>query len=345
VYNNHANNHGGKLFFDEMGKGLIRHDTPKHKNIYNWDILQRSFHWRPQAISTTGERASYQSASEVDQFIFRSNISRQSMLDTVQGHSPSLVFLPHVTNPELENALLTWSYFESIHSESYTHILRSIFNDPSVIFDEIPKIHLINDAGQSIAKYYDDMINTPNKENLVKAWVGANALEAIRFYVSFACTFSMGERGVLPQGAEIVRLIAQDEVLHVALPSMVLRILPQDDPEYEFIIRDNRDSFVNIFKQAAQEEKEWVDYLMQYGPIPGLNKEILYNFIDYQVDRSLHSLGLAFKIVPLNDNPLRWMDKKWLTNDGTQGAPQEQEITAYTSGAISNDLDDMNFDS
>lgn len=45
--------------------------------------------------------------------------------------------------------------------------------------------------------------------------MSVNALEAIRFYVSFACSFAFAERELMEGNAKIIRLIARDEALHL----------------------------------------------------------------------------------------------------------------------------------
>ena len=48
-----------------------------------------------------------------------------------------MALLPIVSLPELETWIETWSFSETIHSRSYTHILRNLFTDPSEVFEDI----------------------------------------------------------------------------------------------------------------------------------------------------------------------------------------------------------------
>ena len=45
--------------------------------------------------------------------------------------------------------------------------------------------------------------------------VSVNVLEGIRFYVSFACSFSFAERKLMEGNAKLIKLIARDEALHL----------------------------------------------------------------------------------------------------------------------------------
>jgi ribonucleoside-diphosphate reductase beta chain len=299
TFNNHVRASGNPLFFGPEGKGMARYDVVTYPLIQRHDDLMRSFHWQAHEIDMSGERASHDKATPAERFVFKANISRQIMLDTVQSRGPALVFLPHVTNPEMENAIQTWSYFETIHSKSYTHNLRAIYDNPSEVFDGIPDILPIVEAGNSVSAFYDAMIAVPDKRNLLRALVAANALEALRFFVSFACIFSMGGRGVYPQSAENVRLIAQDENLHLQLVQKAFKILLREDEEYTQIAREDNEVYRAIFSDTKRQEKSWAtDYLFQEGPIAGLNSQILCEALDYWEAKAVTGLGIDFNLIP-----------------------------------------------
>jgi ribonucleoside-diphosphate reductase beta chain len=61
----------------------------------------------------------------------------------------------------------TWSFSETIHSRSYTHIIRNIVNDPSLVFDDIVSNDYIIARAEDIACYYDDLIEYTQYYNLL----------------------------------------------------------------------------------------------------------------------------------------------------------------------------------
>lgn len=99
--------------------------------------------------------------------IFISNLKYQTLLDSIQGRSPNVALLPLVSIPELETWVETWSFSETIHSRSYTHIIRNIVNDPSVVFDDIVENEYITARAEDIACYYDDLIEYTQYYNLL----------------------------------------------------------------------------------------------------------------------------------------------------------------------------------
>jgi len=330
-----------KLFFGNTGHGISRYDVVRYPILDKLDQQMKSFYWRPQEIDMSQEKRSFSQMTDQEQFVFTSNIKRQILLDSVQGRAPTLAFLPHCSDPMLENCLTTWAFFETIHSESYTHIIRAIYPDPKVIVDDMVNIESIANCATDITLNYDNMINNPNKENLYLALVSANALEAIRFYVSFACTFSFLERAKVEGSAKIVKLIARDENVHLALVQHILKLLPKDDPEFIQIIGDNRDKAANIFISARDQEKEWAEYLFSTGSILGINADILHNYIDFLTAKRMKSIGLPTADVKIS-HPIPWIEKH-LTSVNTQVAPQEVEISSYLSGGVINNISELDF--
>lgn len=330
-----------RLFFGDSGHGISRYDIVNYPILPKINKKMRSFYWNPEEIDMSQEKRSFDSMSSSEQFVFTSNLKRQILLDSVQGRAPALVFLPHCTDPSLENCILTWGFFESIHSESYTHILRAIYPDPSVVFDDLINIKEISDCATSVTQAYDNFMENPTKKNLYLALIAANALEAIRFYVSFACTFSFLERGMVEGSAKTVKLIARDESEHLAFTQHIIKLLPKDDPEFAEIIEEAKEEAREIFFSAAHQEKVWAKYLFSNGPVLGLNEKILCDYVDYLTARRMKAVGLGNDNSFKGNHPLPWIEKHF-SSSSTQVAPQEVELSSYLSSSVVNDLSESN---
>ncbi len=328
-----------RLFFGEAGHGIARYDTVRYPVFSKMNLKMQGFFWRPNEIDMSQEKRSFESMTDSEKFVFTSNLKRQILLDSIQGRAPSLVFLPHCTDPSLENCILTWGFMESIHSESYTHIIRAIYADPSVIFDDLENIKEIADCANEISQAYDTFVENPTKDNLYLALVAANALEAVRFFVSFACTFSFLERGMVEGSAKMVKLIARDEAEHLALTQNTLKLLAKDDPEFEAVIARNEEKAKKIFLAAGEQEKSWAKYLFNRGPVLGLNEKVLCDYVDYLLARRMKAIGLSSDVSYRGNHPLPWLEKHF-NNTSTQVAPQEVEISSYLSASIINDGQD-----
>src|SRR5210317_2480989 len=158
VLNTNSYDHtASKMFFDEP-LGMQRFDTLKYRAFDKLTDKQLGFFWRPEEVDILRDAADFKNLSEHEQHIFTANLKRQIVLDSVQGRYPNLAFLPVVTIPELETWIETWSFSETIHSRSYTHIIRNVYPNQSKVFDELMDIQEIVDCASSISKHYDDLL-------------------------------------------------------------------------------------------------------------------------------------------------------------------------------------------
>ena len=347
---------------------VARYDRQRYPIFEKLIEKQLSFFWRPEEVDLSTDRKDFMSMPEHEQHIFLSNLKYQTLLDSVQGRSPNVAFLPVVSLPELETWFETWAFSETIHSRSYTHIIRNIITEPSEVFDEIVTNPEIIKRAQAVTRLYDEFIEMVNiytihgagehviegrtmdismralKRKLYLTLVSVNVLEAIRFYVSFACSFAFAERAVMEGNAKIIKLIARDEALHLTGTQHMINILSsgQDDPEFREIAQECEPEVYQLFEEAAQQEKDWAQYLFSEGSMIGLNAKILSDYVEYITNVRMKALGLN-EIFEQRQNPLPWMNS-WLVSDNVQVAPQEAEISSYLVGQIDNEVDEGDFD-
>lgn len=353
-----------------LGKSInvSRFDLQRYPFFENLIVKQLSFFWRPEEVDISKDRADWQSLTECEQHIFISNLKYQTLLDSVTARSVNICLLPLVSLPEIETWVETWAFAETIHSRSYTHILRNLFSDPGPVFEDIMENeHILTRAGD-ISKYYDDLILMTQifqsqgegtvplngktvqvtereiKKKLYLATCAVNALEAIRFYVSFACSFAFAERKLLEGNSKILKLIARDEAVHLTGTQYILNIWArgQDDPEMKEIAAELHDQGLQLFLDVVQQEKEWADYLFKDGSMIGLNAAILKQYVEYISNQRLIAIGYKPPFATKN-NPLPWINS-YLVSDNVQVAPQEAEISSYLVGQVDSSVDSSDFD-
>ena len=350
------------MFFGDS-VNVARFDQQKFEMFEKLTEKQLSFFWRPEEIDVSKDKIDFGKLLPNEKHIFVSNLQYQILLDSVQGRSPNIAFLPIVSLPELENWVETWAFSETIHSRSYTHIIRAIVNEPGVVFDEIMKTEEIIQRATSVSKHYDKLIKhtqayllngegehkidgkilTVNmyslKRLLYLTLMSVNILEAIRFYVSFACSFAFAERKVMEGNAKIIKLIARDEALHLTGTQHMLNLMRdgKDDPDMQAIAIECEAEVIQMFKDAAEQEKEWAEYLFKDGSMIGLNAQILKQYLEYITNIRMSALNMQ-PIFEQTTNPLPWLNH-WLDSDNVQVAPQETEITSYLVSAIDNTID------
>ena len=340
-----------KMFFDE-GVDVARYDIVKYPQIERICDKQLGFFWRPEEVDILRDANDFKNLTESEQHIFTSNLKRQIVLDSVQGRCPNLAFLPLVSLPELETWVETWSFFETIHSRSYTHIIRNVYSDPSDVFDNIMNIKPITECAADIGKYYDNLMDITessksygsyeHKKALWLALNAVNALEGVRFYVSFACSWAFAELKKMEGNAKIIKFIARDENTHLASTQQILKILPQDDKDYVKIKKDCEEEVLQIFKDVVQQEQDWADYLFRDGSMIGLNAELLKQYVEWIATKRLRAIGMTSPYNTPAASPLPWT-QKWIAGGSVQVAPQETEISSYIVGGVKKDVSEETF--
>ena len=349
------------MFFGQP-VNVARYDQQKHELFEKLIEKQLSFFWRPEEVDVSRDRIDYQALPDHEKHIFISNLKYQTLLDSIQGRSPNVAFLPLISIPELETWVETWSFSETIHSRSYTHIIRNIVNDPSIVFDDIVTNEEILKRAKDISGYYDDLIRMSNyyhlfgegthqingetitvnlhelKKQLYLCVMSVNALEAIRFYVSFACSFAFAERELMEGNAKIIKMIARDEALHLTGTQHIINLMRNchDDPEMAEIAIECQQQCYDLFVLAAEQEKEWAEYLFRDGSMIGLNKDILCQYVDYITNIRMQAVGLPLPF-ETRSNPIPWINA-WLVSDNVQVAPQEVEVSSYLVGQIDSEM-------
>jgi len=342
-----------KMFLDPEGPVTIqRFEEVKYKKIADFETTARGFFWVPEEISLTKDANDFKDASDAVKHIFTSNLLRQTALDSLQGRGPSQVFAPVVSLPELEALIYNWTFFETnIHSRSYSHIIRNIYNVPKDVFNTIHDTKEIVDMASSVGNYYDVLhqINcrketgedVPEKEHIRAIYMALHAsyaLEAFRFMVSFATSLAMVENKIFIGNGNIISLILQDELLHKGWTAFLINQVVKEDSRFAAIKGECEQEVYQLYMDVIREEKAWADYLFKMGPVIGLNAAILKEFVDYTACSALKDIGIKYQSPAPKSTPIPWFNKHSDTSK-KQTALQESESTNYVIGVMSDSID------
>jgi ribonucleoside-diphosphate reductase beta chain len=342
-----------KMFLDPAGPVTIqRFEEVRYPKISDFETTARGFFWVPEEVSLTKDANDFKNASDAVRHIFTSNLLRQTALDSIQGRGPTQVFQPVVSLPELEALMLNWGFFETnIHSRSYSHIIRNIYNVPKDVFNTIHDTQEIISMAASIGTYYDSLhiINcavelgqkVSEKEHIKAIYLALHAsyaLEAFRFMVSFATSLAMVENKIFIGNGNIISLILQDELLHKGWTAYLINQVVKDDARFAEAKVECEAEVMQIYRDVIAEEKAWADYLFKLGPVIGLNANILKDFVDYTAADALKQIGIKYWNAHPKTTPIPWFNKHSDTSK-KQTALQESESTSYVIGVMSDTLD------
>lgn len=365
-----------KMFLDpDGGVSIARFDRQKYPQFEKLVEKQIGFGWRPEEVDIQRDRADFRKLDEAGQHAFTANLGRQILIDSVTARATVVALLPLVSLPELENWIQEWAHSETIHTRSYTHIIRGVYTDPAAFFDQITQIPEILETAYDISHYFNDLINYSNlyqafgegqldtafyptdragvedrtifiskyelKKKIWLAIQSINIMEGIRFYASFACSWAFAERKSMEGNAKIIKLICRDENLHLAGSQHMLKILIKDDPEFADIAVELREEVREMWSKALASEKAWSEYLFSKGSMIGLNHQFLCQFLEHRTYKLMKAIGLE----PICDNvpnSLPWTNA-YISGSSVQVAPQETEITSYIIGGIEADVNKDTF--
>ena len=342
-----------KMFLDSAGPVTIqRFEEVKYKKIADFEATARGFFWQPEEISLSKDANDFKDASDAVKHIFTSNLLRQTALDSLQGRGPTQVFTPVCSLPEVEALMYNWGFFETnIHSKSYSHIIRNVYNVPKDVFNTIHDTKEIIDMASSVGLYYDALhvINCRketgekiNEKTHVKAIYMAlhasYALEAFRFMVSFATSLAMVENKIFIGNGNIISLILQDELLHKGWTAYLINQVVKEDSRFAEARDECQAEVYQLYMDVIREEKAWADYLFKKGPVIGLNANILKDFVDYTAVAALKDIGIKYQQAAPKSTPIPWFNKHVDTSK-KQTALQESESTNYVIGVLDGEVD------
>jgi ribonucleoside-diphosphate reductase beta chain len=342
-----------KMFLDPEGPVTIqRFEEVKYKKIADFETTARGFFWVPEEVSLTKDANDFKDASDAVKHIFTSNVLRQTALDSLQGRGPAQVFTPCVSLPELEALMYNWSFFETnIHSRSYSHIIRNIYNVPKEVFNTIHDTKEIVDMASSVGRYYDELHkvncrkemgeNVTEKEHIRAIYMALHAsyaLEAFRFMVSFATSLAMVENKIFIGNGNIISLILQDELLHKSWTAYLINQVVKEDSRFAQVKSECEAEVYQLYLDVIREEKEWADYLFKMGPVIGLNATVLKDFVDYTATGALKEIGIRYNNPAPKMTPIPWFNKHVDTSK-KQTALQENESTNYVIGVMTDSIE------
>ena len=342
-----------KMFLDPAGPVTIqRFEEVKYKKIADFEATARGFFWQPEEISLSKDANDFKDASDAIKHIFTSNLLRQTALDSLQGRGPTQVFTPVCSLPEVEALMYNWGFFETnIHSKSYSHIIRNIYNVPKDVFNTIHDTEEIVGMASSVGKYYDALhilncyketgTDVAESHHIKAIWLALHAsyaLEAFRFMVSFATSLAMVENKIFIGNGNIISLILQDELLHKGWTAYLINQVVKEDQRFAQAKIDCEQEVYAMYMDVISEEKQWADYLFKKGPVIGLNANILKDFVDYTAVAALKDIGIKYQQAAPKSTPIPWFNKHVDTSK-KQTALQESESTNYVIGVMSEGID------
>ena len=348
---NNLNSKNDQIFFGEYS-GFQRYDDPAFPSAVKLEESMRNAFWNPNEISMKDDAVKFHLMPTPVQDAMCSIWFYQTLMDSAQNRGLEETISLFVTNPEFEALFKTWSYFEMIHSLSYSHIIRGIFMDSTPVFernfhnnDIINRVKSEIEQYSDIAAYAEDLagasFSEENAKKIIELILTIYALEGIKFYASFLYTYLIHDRyASIPGATRIIKLIAFDELMHTVASTVLIKEL-RKDPHFSEILESDwfAETAQKHFLKVYQDESNFAEYLRGVlGEFTPISEENTNNFLKYWVDLSLRDIGVAGVFGDFEETPI----VKWFNEYGdlalSNSALQESDLAVYNIGTMVDDM-------
>lgn len=316
----------------------------KYHEAYRIYKQMKANHWEPDVIDMTKDCTLWNSSrlNHKERWIIEMGIGYFSAAEGIVGDSVLHVIEENLTAAELKHAALRQIAEESIHMDSLLHIIGSLNIDLDEVTAKFEDVRSIRQKNEFITRQMPelkkglDLTRTANKQKFAKALFGiTQVMEGTQFYALFAMILSLHRQNKMTGIGQMFQYTLRDESNHIALGRYLLQELVKENPD---LWTDRfRQELVEFMREGAQLEKEFVfDCLPE--DIVGMTQKDFCDYVDYNADRRLISLGLP----PLSNikiNPFLWLDEVMFLRKEKNFF--ETRVTEYqTGGSVKNANED-----
>lgn len=316
----------------------------KYHEAYRIYKQMKANHWEPDVIDMTKDCAQWNSnkLSARERWIIEMGVGYFSAAEGIVGDSVLHVIEDNLTAAELKHASLRQIAEESIHMDSLLHIIGSLnidLDEVTAKFQDVPSIRKKNEyitRHMPELKMGIDLTVTVNKQKFAKALFGiTQVMEGTQFYALFAMILSLHRQNKMTGIGQMFQYTLRDETNHIALGRYILEKLIEENPD--IWTEEFRQELIEFMREGVALEKEFVlDCLPE--DIVGMTQGDFLEFVDYNADRRLTSLGLP-RLSNVKFNPFHWLEEVIFLQKEKNFF--ETRVTEYqTSGSMKNTNED-----
>ncbi|MFB5191278.1 ribonucleotide-diphosphate reductase subunit beta [Alicyclobacillus fastidiosus] len=321
---------GNRRMIGGNSTNLLELNNVKYEWAYRMYRAMMSNFWIPEEIALGDDARQYPTLTEEEQRSFNKIISFLIFLDSIQTHNlPNIN--EYITAPEVNLCLTVHAFQEAVHSQSYGYILDSVVSAKTrdTIYNEWRNDEHLLKRNQFITDRYEQFIQDPSDENLVRTVMANFILEGVYFYSGFSFFFALGRQGKMLGTVSEIKYIQRDELTHLALFRHIFEEIARENPQLvtPSLIEELRD----MMRQAVEHEIAWGQYVTG-GHVPGLTDELISQYIRYLANVRLKSLNMEPLYAEVVEHPMRWVDQ-FAAMNSMKTDFFEQKVTNYTKSA------------
>lgn len=261
----------------------------KYRWASDWYRQAMNNFWIPEEINLSQDVKDYPLLTPAEREAYDKILSFLVFLDSIQtANLPRIA--EFITVSEVNLCLSIQTFQECIHSQSYSYMLDSICSPDQrnrILYQWKNDEHLLA-RNTFIGDLYNQFQENQSPENLVKVLMANYILEGIYFYSGFSFFYNLSRNGKMPGSAQEIRYINRDENTHLWLFRNIIRELQKENPE--LFTPETIDELRAMIQEGVRQEIAWGHYVIGDN-IPGLNKEMITDYISYLGNIRWMSLG------------------------------------------------------
>ena len=334
----------GKKVINGMRSAELNVLPLKYHEAYRIYKQMKANHWEPDVIDMTKDCATWNSnkLNARERWIIEMGVGYFSAAEGIVGDSVLHVIEDNLTAAELKHASLRQIAEESIHMDSLLHIIASLnidLDEVTAKFQDIPSIQKKNayiTRHMPELKMGIDLTQTVNKQKFAKALFGiTQVMEGTQFYALFAMILSLHRQNKMTGIGQMFQYTLRDESNHIALGRYILEKLIEENPD--LWTEEFRAELVEFMREGVALEKEFVFDCLPEDMV-GMTQKDFLEYVDYNADRRLESLGLP-RLSNVKNNPFLWLDEVIFLKKEKNFF--ETRVTEYqTGGSVKNTNED-----
>lgn len=323
-------------------------DTPHQFAVALYKAGQER-NWVSEQLNVNEDVKIYPTLSDDMKRKYLLGIAQPTTNDSIQTAQISRL-IQYISSPVVVCALTRQAYEESLHTQTYSRLIRDIIKDSAIFYLHrefingksnplfSPELYKKNDA---VRRMYARLYQTddPTLEDLLMVLVANQILEEMVFPGAFAFNFAFDSRMVGTISA--FEEIAKDETLtHVPLVMNIFRAAVKESCG-DNIPAEVRERAKELIIEMTDAEIEWTRFLGE--GVPMFTEESVDTFIKNQANSVCRNLNLDLIYPEVKDkpNPLRRMMMSHISAaDKTKlrTAIFEHNPTEYTKNNFIDDL-------
>lgn len=322
----------------------------KSSGILNWnDIAYPHWHkiykrllgnyWQADEINMSNDIKQFDRLTKSEQEAYLKIIGLLATLDAPQTRTALLLSL-YATDSSVQSIMAVIAQQEAVHNESYSYVLSSVvsLDEQNKAFDFGRTDEILLKRNQRIMKYYNEFVENPTTENILKTLTYTTLLEGLFFYSGFAYFYNLARYNKMVGTSTMISYINRDELEHGRFISELFRAVLAENPELNN--EDMMNWVYDQYKESVELEIEWSNYVL--GDMEGIDLDDMHGYIKYRANKMLRLIGLNEIYPEYVENPMKWIRAYADNIDGTKTDFFEQKSRQYVKvNAIDNGFDDL----